>query len=381
MSAKKIQIIIEGATGRLGQMQHLKGLLAIRKEGGLVLKNGDKLIPEPVLLGRNAEKLKAIAVPHDIAWTTDREACLADPNNTIYFDASVTAGRHQRASSAMQAGKHIYLEKPIAESLEQALDLATMAERLGLKNGTVQDKLFLPSLTKLRNLGKAGFFGEILSAKIDFGWWVFDGEIHPAQRSSWNYRKKDGGGLVLDMFPHWRYIVDTLLGDIKAVSCKTKTAVHLRRDEKGQEYPVDVDDTVMATLELANGALVEINASWASRIKRDDILTIQVDGTQGSAVCGLYRCFIQPAAATPKPVWSIEVPTSENFDAQWMEVPDVAPYNNSYRAGWELFLRHVAEDGPFPSPLRAGAKGIQLVDACYRSNAERRWIDLPDLSI
>ena len=381
MSSKKIQVIIEGATGRLGQMQHLKGLLAIRKEDGLLLKNGDKLIPEPVLLGRNAEKLQAIAAPHELAWTTDRSACLADTNNAIYFDASVTAGRHQRASSAMQAGKHIYLEKPIAESLEQALDLATMAERLGLKNGTVQDKLFLPSLTKLRHVAKSGFFGEILSAKIDFGWWVFDGEIHPSQRSSWNYRKKDGGGLVLDMFPHWRYIIDTLLGEIKSVSCKTKIAVPARRDEKGLKYDVDVEDTVLATLELANGTLVEINASWASRIKRDDILTIQVDGTQGSAVCGLYRCFIQPAAATPKPVWSIEVPTTENFDAQWMEVPDVSPYNNSYRAGWELFLRHVVEDSPFPSPLRAGAKGIQLVDACYRSNAERRWVDLADLSI
>jgi predicted dehydrogenase len=379
MSTKKIQIIIEGATGRLGNTQHLKGLLAIRKEGGLLLKNGDRLIPEPVLLGRNADKLEAIAAPNHIAWSTDREACLADKSNEIYFDASVTAGRHQRAASAMRAGKHIYLEKPIAESLEEALDLATMAQSLGLKNGTVQDKLFLPSLTKLQKVLQSGYFGEIFSAKIDFGWWVFDGEIHPAQRSSWNYRKKDGGGLVLDMFPHWRYIVDTLLGEIKAVSCKTKTAVPSRRDEKGLKYEVDVDDTVMATLELANGALVEINASWASRIKRDDILTIQVDGSKGSAVCGLYRCFIQPASATPKPLWSIEVPTSENFDAQWMEVPDVGVYTNPYRCGWELFLKHVAENGAFPSPLSAGAKGIQLVDACYRSNAERRWIDLPDL--
>ena len=381
MSIQKIQVIIEGATGRLGQMQHLKALLNIRKEGGLLLKNGDRLVPEPVLLGRNAEKLQALAATHDLAWTTDREACLADTNHLIYFDASVTAGRHLRAKSALEAGKHIYLEKPIAESLEQALDLASMAERLGLKNGTVQDKLFLPSLTKLRKLVQTGFFGEILTARIDFGWWVFDGEIHPAQRSSWNYRKKDGGGLVLDMFPHWRYIIDALLGEIKAVSCRTKIAIPQRRDEQGILYDVDVEDTVLASLELASGALVEINASWAARIKRDDILTIQVDGTQGSAVCGLYRCFIQPAVATPKPVWSIEVPTTENFDGQWLEVPDVGTYTNSYRSGWELFLRHVIEGSPFPSPLRAGAKGIQLVDACYRSHHERKWIDLPDLSV
>jgi len=381
MSTKKIQIIIEGATGRLGNTQHLKGLLAIRKEGGLLLKNGDRLIPEPVLLGRNADKLQEIAAPHNIAWTTDRQACLADTNNKIYFDASVTAGRHQRAMSAMSAGKHIYLEKPIAESLDEAIDLAATAERLGLKNGTVQDKLFLPSLTKLAKVSKSGFFGEIYSAKIDFGWWVFDGEIHPAQRSSWNYRKKDGGGLVLDMGPHWRYIVESLLGEIKSVSCKTKTAVPSRRDEKGLAYDVDVDDTFFATLELVNGALVEIHSSWASRIKRDDILTIQVDGSRGSAVCGFYRCFIQPAAATPKSLVSVEAPTSENFHSQWIEVPDVSTYTNPYRCGWELFLKHVQEDGHFPSPLRAGAKGLQLVEACYRSNAERRWIDLPDLSI
>ncbi len=381
MSTKKIQVIVEGATGRLGNNQHLRALLNIRKEGGLLLKNGDRLVPEPVLLGRNADKLQALASQHNIAWSTDREAFLADKVNEIYFDASVTAGRYERAASALRAGKHVYLEKPIAETFEQALDLACMAEKLELKNGTVQDKLFLPSLLKLRKLRESGYFGEILQAKIDFGWWVFDGMIHPAQRSSWNYRKRDGGGLVLDMFPHWRYIVDTLLGDIKSVSCRTKTATPKRLDEQGRPYDVDVEDVVLATFELANGALVEVNASWASRIKRDDILTIQVDGTQGSALAGLYRCYIQPMAATPKPVWSIDTPTTENFDAQWLEVPDVALYNNSYRAGWELFLKHVVEDGAFPSPLRAGAKGIQLVDACYRSNAERKWIDLPDLTV
>ena len=381
MSTQKIQIIVEGATGRLGNTQHLKSLLALRKEGGVLLKNGDKLIPEPVLLGRNADKLKALAEPHGIAWSTDRAACLADKNNTIYFDASLTAGRYERAKTAMQAGKHIYLEKPIAETFEQAIDLARMAESLKLKNGTVQDKLFLPSLTKFRKVKEAGFLGEILQAKIDFGWWVFDGEIHPAQRTSWNYRKRDGGGLVLDMFPHWRYIIDTLLGEVKSVSCRTKIAVPKRRDEQGQQYDVDVEDVVMATLELANGALVEVNASWASRIKRDDVLCLQVDGTQGSVACGLYRCHVQPMAATPKPLWSIDVPTSEDFHGQWLEVPDVSSYANPFRSGWELFLKHVMDGTPFPSPLLAGAKGIQLVDACYRSNAERRWIDLPQLSL
>ena len=381
MSTKHIQIIIEGATGRLGNTQHLKGVLAIRKEGGLLLSDGSRLIPEPILLGRNPEKVAALAAAHDIGWSTDREACYLDPNNLVYFDASVTAGRYARASAAIQAGKHVYLEKPIAENFEEAMALVRLAESSGLCHGTVQDKLFLPSLHKLRKVRDSGFFGKILSAKIDFGWWVFDGSTYPAQRSSWNDKKSGGGGLVLDMFPHWRYIVDNLIGEVRSVSCRATTAIPRRRDEAGREYDVDVEDTALATFELEGGALVEVNASWASRVKRDDMLTIQVDGTQGSAVCGLHRCYIQPLAATPKPAWNIEVPRSEKFDDQWQEVPDVDVYPNSYRTGWELFLRHVADGTPFPSTLRAGAKGLQLVEACYRSNAQRRWVDLTELPV
>lgn len=381
MSTKHIQIIIEGATGRLGNTQHLKGVLAIRKEGGLLLQDGSRLIPEPILLGRNPVKLAALAALHGIGWSTDRDACYSDPKNQVYFDASVTAGRHARASAAIQAGKHVYLEKPIAENFDQAMDLARLAESSGLCHGTVQDKLFLPSLHKLRKVRDSGFFGKILSAKIDFGWWVFDGSTYPAQRSSWNYQKSGGGGLVLDMFPHWRYIVDNLIGEVRSVSCRATTAIPRRRDEAGRDYEVDVEDTVLATFELEGGALVEVNASWASRVKRDDMLTIQVDGTLGSAVCGLHRCYIQPLAATPKPAWNIEVPRSEKFDDQWQEVPDVDAYPNSYRSGWELFLRHVADGTPFPSSLRAGAKGLQLVEACYRSNAQRRWVDLTELPV
>lgn len=381
MSKRTIRIIVEGATGRLGNTQHLKSLLAIRREGGILLRDGTRLVPEPILLGRNADKLAALAEPNGIAWSTDPGACLADTANEVYFDASVTAGRFERASAAIDAGKCVYLEKPIAENLDQARSLVQLAQRSGKRHGTVQDKLFLPSLHKLRKIRDSGYFGRILSAKIDFGWWVFDGYTYPAQRSSWNYKKSGGGGLVLDMFPHWRYIIDALIGEVKSVSCRTTTAIPRRRDETGQEYEVDVEDTAIATFELEGGALVEVNASWASRIKRDDMLTIQVDGTQGSAVCGLHRCYIQPLAATPKPAWNIEIPRSEFFDDQWQEVPDVDTYANSYRSGWELYLRHVVDGTPFPSDLRAGAKGIQLVEACYQSNAQRRWIDLSELPV
>jgi predicted dehydrogenase len=382
MASKSIRILMDGVTGRLGQNQHLiRSLLAIRNEGGLVLANGDRLVPEPVLLGRNAEKLAALAATHGgLDWSIDVAASLADPAVEIYFDAALTAGRVGRAKRAIAAGKHLYLEKPIADSLDDALDLYRAAKAASVKHGVVQDKVFLPGFHKLRKVRDAGFFGRILSVRLEFGWWVFDGELFPSQRSSWNYKKREGGGLILDMFPHWRYILENLVGNIEAVSCRKTTQVPKRRDERGEPYDVDVEDEVFATLQIEGGILAQIDCSWASRVKRDDMLTMKIDGTLGSAVTTLHRCFIQPLAGTPKPVWSVDVLQATDFNAQWQEVPDVDVNKNSYRCGWELFLKHVVDGTPFPSPLLAGAKGVQLAEACYRSDAERRWIDLPVLS-
>jgi predicted dehydrogenase len=382
MSNRSIGIVIDGATGRLGTTQHLRALLDIRREGGLWLSNGDRLVPEPVLLGRNPETLVALAEKSGgLKWSTDRDASLADPGIDIYFDATPTGGRPDRARAAFAAGKHVYLEKPIAESLEDALSLARAAEHAGRKGGVVQDKLFLPGLKKLRKLYEANFFGRVLSVRLDFGWWVFDGELFPAQRPSWNYRKATGGGLVLDMFAHWRYIFDRLLGPIAAVSCRHTTAQPRRVDEEGLPYDVDVEDHAFALFELEGGVLAQISSSWANRVKRDDLLQIQIDGTLGSAVAGLHRCLVQPLIATPKPFFSPEQPQSMNFDDQWQEMPDILPFENGYRAGWELFLRHVAENAPFPAPLIEGAKSVQLAEACYQSHRERRWVDLPPLTL
>jgi len=382
MATRKLGVIIEGGTGRLGATQHLRSLMAMSSEGGLTLANGDRLVPEPLLLGRSPATLAALAAANGgLKWSTDRDACLADPRIAIYFDAAATGGRAARIRAALDAGKHVYVEKPLAETLADALDLARRAERAGLKNGVVQDKLFLPGLTKLRTLYETDFFGRLLSIRLDFGWWVFDGTPYPAQRPSWNYRKAAGGGLILDMFAHWRYIFDRLLGEIKTVSCRHMTALPERRDEAGKPYRVDVEDTAFAVFELAGGVLAQVSSSWASRVKRDDLLQIQVDGTRGSAICGLHRCFVQPLAATPKPFFDAEHPQQMVFDEQWQEMPDVEPVRNGYRAGWELFLKHVAEDAPFPSPFIEGAKSVQLAEACHQSDRERRWIDLPALEI
>jgi predicted dehydrogenase len=383
MAERRIRIAMNGVTGRLGQNQHLvNAILAIRGDGGIALANSDRLMPEPILLGRNGDKLKALAAVHAVAeWSTDAAAVLADPTVEIFFDAAATGGRAPRAMQAIAAGKHVYLEKPIAGTLEDALALARAAAMAGLKNGVVQDKVFLPGFQKLRKLKQTGFFGRLLSARIDFGWWVFDGEMHASQRSSWNYKRAEGGGLVLDMFPHWRYMLDGLVAPVTAVTCCHATLTPRRRDEVGRLYEVDVDDQAVATIQLEGGALAQVASSWSTRVRRDDMLTLQVDGTGGSAVATLHRCYIQPDVATPKPVWDVAARVDRDFSADWQEVPDVDAYQNSYRCGWELFLRHVAEGTPFPSPLLAGAKGLQLVEACHQSHRERRWIELAPLSL
>jgi predicted dehydrogenase len=372
---------MDGVTGRLGTNQHLiRSVLAIRNEGGLLLRNGDRLIPEPVLLGRNPEKLSALAAAHGgLKWSADRAATLADKTIDICFDSAATGGRLERALQAIAAGKHIYLEKPIAGSLAEAMTIVRAAQTAGVKAAAVQDKMYLPGFQKLRKVRDSGFFGRILSARLEGGWWVFDGELYPMQRSSWNYRRKDGGGLVLDMYPHWRYLLASLLGPIKAVSCRKKTQIPKRIDEMGKPYDVDVEDEVFATLEFESGALAQVTTSWATRVKRDDLIQIQIDGTLGSAVAGGHRCFVQSLAATPKPLWNADAPQTMNFDEQWLEIPDNEPFKNSYRSGWEQFLRHVAQDDLLPSSILEGVKDVQLTELCYQSDRERRWIDVPAL--
>ncbi len=383
MATKPIGIIMHGITGRMGYNQHLvRSILAIREQGGVLLSNGDRLMPEPLLVGRSAEKIEAIARKHGLLKTaTDLDAALADPNNTIFFDAGSTQMRVELLEKAIAAGKHVYCEKPISETLEEALSVAASAERRGVKNGVVQDKLFLPGLRKIAMLRDSGFFGKILSVRGEFGYWVFEGDWGvKAQRPSWNYRKKDGGGMILDMLPHWRYVLDNLFGEVKSVSCLGATHIPSRIDENGNSYAADADDAAYATFELEGGVIAHINSSWAVRVRRDDLVTFQVDGTHGSAVCGLMRCWTQHRVNTPKPVWNPDQPQPINFFDTWEEVPDTQAFDNGFKAQWEQFLCHVAEDAPWKFTLREGAKGVQLAELAQKSWAERRWVDVPSLS-
>ncbi|QMV03385.1 gfo/Idh/MocA family oxidoreductase [Devosia sp. D6-9] len=383
MVERRIGLIMHGVTGRMGYNQHLvRSILAIRDQGGVALSNGDRLVPDIIIVGRDADKISRIAQRHNIArWSTDLDAALANPDDTLFFDAGTTLMRASLIEKAIDAGKAVYCEKPISDDLEIAVALARKAKASGVKHGVVQDKLFLPGLLKLKMLRESGFFGKILSVRGEFGYWVFEGDWQPAQRPSWNYRKADGGGIILDMLCHWRYVLDNLFGEVKAVSCLGATHIPERVDEKGQRYKADTDDAAYATFELEGGVIAQINSSWTTRVRRDDLVTFHVDGTHGSAVAGLQKCWSQHRVNTPKPVWNPDIPQPIDFFASWEEVPNNRPAENGFKAQWEMFLRHVAEDAPWEFGLDAGAKGVQLAALGLQSWAERRWLDVPALEI
>jgi len=384
VAEQRLGLIMHGITGRMGYNQHLvRSILAIRDQGGLVLGNGDRLMPDPILVGRDGDKLQRIAKRHGVArWTTDLPAALANHDDTVFFDAGTTQMRASLIGKAIDAGKHVYCEKPVSDDLKSAVALARKAKSSGLKHGVVQDKLFLPGLIKLKLLRDSGFFGKILSVRGEFGYWVFEGDWGvAAQRPSWNYKTAEGGGIILDMLCHWRYVLDNLFGEVKAVSCLGSTHIPSRVDEAGKIYAADADDAAYATFELEGGAVAQINSSWVTRVRRDDLVTFHVDGTLGSAVAGLHKCYIQPRAATPKPVWNPDIPQVIDFFESWQEMPETRIFDNGFKAQWEMFLRHVAEDGPWPYGLEAGAKGVQLAILGQQSCKERRWVDVPALGL
>jgi predicted dehydrogenase len=381
MSRKIVHVAMNGVTGRMGYRQHLvRSLLSIRDQGGVTLADGTMVCPEPVLVGRNEARLRDIAERHGIQrWTTSLDDVLGDPGIDIYFDAQVTSAREASLGQAIAAGKHVYTEKPVADSLAGALRLARAAGAAGITHGVVQDKLFLPGMIKLRRLIKEGFFGRILSVRLEFGYWVFEGDSLPAQRPSWNFRKEDGGGIVLDMFPHWQYLLEDLFGPIRALYARHATHVPVRWDESGARYDATADDAAYALLEFDSGAVASVNSSWAVRVNRRELVELHVDGTDGSAVAGLRNCAVQHRVSTPMPVWNPDLPDPIDYLAQWTDIPDNEVFDNGFKVQWELFLRHAGDGTPFPWDLTEGAKGVQLAGLALQSSAEGRRIEVPPL--
>jgi predicted dehydrogenase len=385
MSTQRLGIIMHGVTGRMGMNQHLiRSIVAIRNQGGVTLSNGDKVMPDPILIGRNAEKIEALAKANGISrFGTDLDKALANKDDTVFFDAGTTQMRPTLLAKAIQAGKHVYCEKPIATNLNEAVEIARLAEKSGVKHGAVQDKLFLPGLRKLDMLRKAGFFGKMLSVRIEFGYWVFEGDLQPIQRPSWNYRKEDGGGIILDMVCHWRYVLDNLFGEVQSVSCLGATHIPTRWDEANKPYECTADDAAYATFELkghqGEHVVAQVNSSWTTRVNREDLVTFHVDGTHGSAVAGLQACKAQSRVNTPRPVWNPDVKQTMTFTDQWQEVPDTQFYDNGFKIQWEHFIRHIVENEPYRWTLPEGAKGVQLVEAALQSWQERRWVDVAPL--
>jgi predicted dehydrogenase len=379
MAPKKIGIIMNGVTGRMGTNQHLvRSILAIREQGGVALPGGGRLLPDPILVGRNEAKLRELAEAHGVErYSTDLDRCLADPANAIYFDAQTTSRRAFSLRRAIEAGKHVYCEKPVAESFAEALALAKLARDRGVRHGVVQDKLFLPGIRKLKNLIDSGYFGRIFSVRGEFGYYVFEGDLQPAQRPSWNYRKEDGGGIVMDMLSHWRYLLDHTFGPVRRVSCHCATHIPRRWDEDGKPYDCTAEDTAYATFELENGILAHLNSSWCVRVYRDELLQLQVDGTHASAIAGLRECRTQHRANTPKAVWNPDIPNPIDFFGGWQPVPENQSFDNAFKAQWEMFLRHAAIGEPFKHDLFEGAKGVQLGELALQSWREGRWMDVP----
>ncbi|HEY7011398.1 MAG TPA: Gfo/Idh/MocA family oxidoreductase [Streptosporangiaceae bacterium] len=383
MARKVVRVAMNGVTGRMGYRQHLvRSLLSIREQGGVRLADGSAIVPEPILVGRSENRLRKIAERHGLAhWSTRLDEVLADPGVDVYFDAQVTSAREAALGLAIAAGKHVYTEKPVADSLDGALRLARAAREAGVTNGVVQDKLFLPGVIKLRRLLREGFLGRVLAVRLEFGYWVFEGDGVPAQRPAWNYRAEDGGGIVLDMFPHWQYLLEDLFGPVTAVYAREATHVPRRWDETGAPYDVTAADAAYAVLELGDGVMASVNSSWAVRVNRRELLELQVDGTHGSAVAGLRHCAVQHRVSTPAAVWNPDLPDPLDYPGQWADVPDNAVFDNGFKTQWEQFLQAAAEGTGVPWDLAEGAKGVQLAGLARQSSAERRRLDVPALAV
>jgi predicted dehydrogenase len=384
MKTHTVGIIMNGVTGRMGKNQHLlRSICEIIKQGGVHVSPTERIMPDPILVGRNEIKLKELAAESGVEkWTTDLDSVMSDPAYPVYFDAQTTLRRADAVKAAASAGKHVYCEKPTAVDTKTAVELHNFCVEKGVKSGVVQDKLWLPGLVKLKRAIENGFLGRIFAVTGEFGYWVFEGDTVPAQRPSWNYRKEDGGGMIIDMLCHWRYVLDNLFGPVKTVNCRGATHIPERVDELGKKYKATADDAAYSMFEIEGPdgeIIVNFNSSWVTRVRRDDLLTLHVDGEKGSAVVTLRDCYIQHYSNTPKPIWNPDIEQPVDFYEDWSKVPEQEVYDNAFKVQWELYLKHVVLDEPFRWTLLEGAKGVQLAELGIKSWDERKWIDVEDL--
>lgn len=377
MAAEPLGIIINGATSGIVNRQHLgQALGPIIEEGGL--RVGDRTImPKPLLVGRNEDRLKQVAERFGLdSWSTDLDEALTRDGYPVFFDAGVTGHRPRVLRAAIEAGKHVYSEKPVAMEIAEGKEVASLAAERGVKLGVVEDKLFMPGLTRLRLVRESGFLGRIVNFRLNFGYWIFSHPDGPLQRPSWNYKKSEGGGLLLDMYPHWRYVVEGIVGPIKRVVSAAWTAIPERLGEDGKPYSVDTDDSNATLIELESGAFGTITSTWATRAKGDDLVTFHVDGTEGSAVAGIHRCNVQALSQTPTVRFDPNTDHNRDYHADWSPAPHDPPFTNGYRMGWEAFIRHVVNDEPIAADINAGLRDVALAKACQASLKEERWVPM-----
>ena len=377
---KTLGIILHGVTGRMGTNQHLiRSIKSIQNEGGIKLSDGNFLNLDVILSGRDKDKLSNLSKKHQISkWTTDLDKILQDSSYQVFFDSASTKMRAENITKAIKYNKHIYCEKPSAEKFQEAYDLFLLAEKKFVRHGVVQDKLFLPGLIKLKKLIQQNFFGKILSVKIDFGYWVFTGkdENQPSQRPSWNYRKEEGGSIIIDMMCHWQYIITHLFGEIEDFVCMGKNHISTRYDNNAKSYHANADDACYAIVNLKNGILVQINSDWCTRVRKDDLVTFKVDGELGSALATLSQCYLQPLDKTPRPIWNPDEKQKHNFFNDWELVFENETYENAFKTQWILFLKHIAEGSPWDYGLEKGAEAVRFAELALKSWKEKKWINL-----
>ena len=384
MATKRLGIIMHGVTGRMGYNQHLvRSICAIRDAGRrrACERRPRDARSDPGRPQRGEARRDRRSGTASRATTTDLDAALANTDDTVFFDAGSTQMRADLLSKAIDAGKDVYCEKPIADTLADAIKVAKLARSRGIKNGVVQDKLFLPGLRKMKLLKDAGFFGRMLSVRGEFGYWVFEGDLQPIQRPSWNYRKADGGGIILDMLCHWRYVLDNLFGEVKAVSCLGVTHIPRAHRRSGQALHGRCRRCRLCDVRARGrrdraDQLVLVRAREARRSRH-------LPGRRHARLGGRRPHALLHPASREHAASGLESGRAADDELQRAVGGSAGhqAYDNGFKLQWEDFIRHVVRGSALDvRSARKASRACSSPSSGCKSWAERRWLDVPDLS-